>query len=132
MTTGTSRSFESALHRLQHLVAVHLRHHDVEQDQIEGACGQKVQRVPSVRGRHHVVVAPPFQPPCQRVAVVLVVVDDEQDGGRPRSCGSSFRQQRFDLCQQACEIDRLGVVVVATRGDRALPVTLHRVRRRAQ
>ena len=114
--TGTWRRRLVGLQALEHLVAVHLRHHDVEQHEVErlraassSSASRPLVAVVDVR------VALALQALRERVAVVLVVVDDEQRGigdaiARPRS-----RQQRLDLRAQARKIDRLGVVVVAAR-----------------
>jgi hypothetical protein len=71
------------LERLEDLVAVHLGHHDVQQDQVEGPGPDPVQRLdPALGGVHR--VAEPLQPPRQQVAVRLVVVDDQQRAGAAR------------------------------------------------
>ena len=66
------------LELLEHLVAVQLRHHDVQQDEIEPLGAEAVQRLPSVYGGGNVGVALPLEPAGERVAVVFVVVDDEE------------------------------------------------------
>ena len=65
---------------LEHLVPVHLGHHDVEQHQVEFLRPQQFQRLPAVIGRREIRVALALQPARERVAIVLVVVDDEQRG----------------------------------------------------
>ena len=82
---------------------------------------------PVVGGRE-IRIALALQAARQRIAVVLVVVDDEQRrvGG---VTSRAFRRERLDLRQQARQIDRLGVEVVATRRQRLLPVAGHRIGR---
>ena len=64
----------------EHLEAVHPGHHHVEEHEIEGLGGDQRQGGGSVRGDRDRVAAP-GQPARQHVAVVLVVVDDQQPAG---------------------------------------------------
>src|SRR5262249_31867767 len=83
------------LHCRQHLVAVHLRHHDVEQDEIERFGVEQVQSVPAVGSGGDVQIALAGKPTAQRESVVLDVVDHEQRGVAgahdPRPAGVSAR-----------------------------------------
>ncbi|MDG3005879.1 hypothetical protein PZE19_19000 [Paludisphaera sp. Pla2] len=77
----------------QDLQAVQVRHHDVQEDQIEGTSRDQVERPSAVLGRRH-VVALPLEPPREHVAVQLVVVDDQERAGdvqdhRPRPAAAT-------------------------------------------
>ncbi len=65
------------LHRGERLEAVHLRHHEVEQDEVHGrAGGKQVQRLPAVGGLSR-LVAEPFEEPDHGHPVHPAVVNDE-------------------------------------------------------
>ena len=66
------------LELLQHLVAVDLRHHDVQQNEVERARSQQLQRLATVPRGADVRVPLTAEALGQGVEVVLVVVDDEQ------------------------------------------------------
>src|SRR5690606_12746834 len=68
------------LQPLEHLEAVQLRHHDVEEHEIERPRGDALKRLASVGRLLEVAVTLAPQPAAERVAVVGIVVDD-QDGG---------------------------------------------------
>ena len=55
---------------------VHLRHHDVEKDEVGQSIAGASQRLLSI-GCHQQVVAVCFQPPRKDIAICLVVVGDE-------------------------------------------------------
>jgi hypothetical protein len=61
---------------LEDLIAVELRHHDVEQHHVERRCRQALECLASVHGRRHRVPLA-LEPPHEQVAVGLVVVDDQ-------------------------------------------------------
>src|SRR5262249_3031037 len=84
------------LHGREHLVAVHVRHHDVEQHEIEPPGVEQVQSLTGVGGRGDVEIALACQPSAQRESIVLDIVDDEQRGfgvahDDPCSGGTSAR-----------------------------------------
>ena len=60
----------------KHLIAVHVRHHDIQQDDVEGLLGQCAQRFSSARRRDG-PVALFLQAAGQNVPVLLVIVHDE-------------------------------------------------------
>jgi len=62
---------------------VDLRHHDVEQDQVRRGRIDLVQRLRAVAGRFR-PVPPRFEPRPQQLDIVLVIVDDQDAGGRLR------------------------------------------------
>ncbi len=83
MITGTWTQRGVALHGLQDLVAVHLRHQDVEQHEVEGLPSHPVESLAPVRrAGHRRPLA--LQPALQHVPVHLVVVDDEDAAPRRR------------------------------------------------
>ena len=57
MITGMCRRRVVGLQALEHLVAVHLGHHDVEQDQIERPARDQLERLAAV-GRDRDVLSP--------------------------------------------------------------------------
>ncbi len=65
---------------VEHFVAVHFRHHDVEQQEVEVPLGQPRQGLAAVDGLHRVGDAQPLQAPHQQVAVLVHVVDDQRAG----------------------------------------------------
>ncbi len=65
---------------VQHLIAVHLRHHDVEQDEIEIPFRQPLQRIAAIDRLLDVDNPQPPQPAHQDVAILLDVVDHEGPG----------------------------------------------------
>ncbi len=73
---------------LKHLITVHIRHHDVEQDKIERLRDQALECLTSIIRRREVLIALAAETSCQRVTIVLIVVDDKQRG---------FRIRHFDL-----------------------------------
>jgi len=72
---------------LQDLVSVHLRHHDVEDHQVEALRFDNLQRLPSVCG-HSNGVPLALNMAGKQVAVHLVVVNYEQ--GAPLGCHSGI------------------------------------------
>ena len=104
---------------LQHLVAVHVRHHDVEQNQVELLRAQQLQRLPAVVGRREVRIALALQPARERVAIVLVVVDHEERSlAGTHDAGPSGTSARI-LPTSRGKLDRLGIEVVASGGQRS-------------
>ena len=77
-----------ALDRAQHRDAIHLRHHDVEKDDVERVAAKHAQGLTSALGHQHRVPLV-HQPAPQQLAIVGVVVDDEDGaaacGGRRQS-----------------------------------------------
>ena len=71
------------LEAAQHREAVHLGHHDVEQDQVDRFAGQPVEGVPAM-DRGHRLVLEQLQLLRQHVAIERLVVDDQDAGGRHR------------------------------------------------
>ena len=82
----------------------------------------------AVGGEH--LVAAARQPARQRVPVHRVVVDQQQRGVRliHRACLCGRVEQPVHLLQQAGEVDRLGVEVVAAGVERLLAIADHGVR----
>ncbi len=80
-------------HPLQHLEAVHLRHHDVEEHEVDLARAEDFEGLAAVDG-HRDLVAEGAQAPRQQVAVDLHVVDDEQAAGRGRHALRGARSWR--------------------------------------
>ena len=89
MSTGMWRSAGSALRRSQHLVAVEVGHHHVEQDQVDRlrAAERGERRAPAGGGAD--VVALAREPAGEHVAVLLVVVHDEDDAAGAAGCRPS-------------------------------------------
>ena len=81
--TGMCRRRVIGLEALQHFVAIHFRHHDVEQHQVEGLRAQHFQRLPSVFGGGD-RVALPLQAAREHVAIRFDVIHDEQRIPAPR------------------------------------------------
>ena len=67
-----------SLHCLKHTEAVEHRHHDVEQDQVELIVAHRGQGFLAIAGHRQIGVAVTRQPPGQRIAVGLIVIDDEE------------------------------------------------------
>ena len=78
----------------QHLIAVDLRHHHVEQDDVEAFLVQPRDRLLSVLGDLDIGVALQLEIERERVAVVVVVVDDEDAGA-----GASSRPSYPPRCR---------------------------------
>ena len=86
----------------QHLIAVDLRHHHVEQDDVEAFLVQPRDRLLSVLGDLDIGVALQLEIERERVAVVVVVIDDEDAGAgvvasvipAPVPAGESGRARR--------------------------------------
>ena len=88
---------------LEHLEAVHLRHHDVEEHEIDRARREDLERRASVDGGLD-LVAQRLEPPGEEVAVGLDVVDDQEAAGSALHAGrgadpSSCR--RYGICFSA-------------------------------
>jgi hypothetical protein len=66
----------------QRVDAVENRHHDVEQDEVEGLAGEPGEGGGAVAGRDEVGIALALKALGQRVEVVLVVVDHEDARAR--------------------------------------------------
>ena len=64
----------------EHLKAVDFRHHHVEEDEVEGARLEERNRFLAVPGGRDIGVAFEIEMKLQRVAVVVVVIDDEDAG----------------------------------------------------
>ncbi len=79
------------LHGLQHLDAVHARHHDVEEHQIERRCAHMIQRLDPVDGLRDCLNAKTLQTSRKDVAIVSIVVDDE-DASRRQIHGEGVAQ----------------------------------------
>ena len=144
------------LERLQHLVAVELRHHDVQENQIERSRPQELQRLAAVPRSADIRVPLATEALGQGVEVVLVVVDHQErgpvlahrvsrgpgrmpigrlrlHGRRPRGGsthgGRGLRKERPDLLEEPGEVDRLRIEVVAARRQRPGALALHGVGR---
>ncbi len=76
----------------QHLEPVHLRHHHVEEDDVEPPLGERRERLGAGGDRRH-RVARRDEAPREEVAVRLVVVDDEE-GGTPARAVLALRLER--------------------------------------
>ena len=70
----------ACLHCRQHLVAIHVRHHDVEQHEIEWLGIEQLQGLPAVGRGGDVQIALAGKPAAQGEAIVVDVVDDEKRG----------------------------------------------------
>ena len=76
ITTGTSRNAVSVRAAPR---APELRHHDVEEDEIDRPLTHLFERLaPILRGRN-VFVTAGFEPHRQREAIIVIVVDDQND-----------------------------------------------------
>jgi hypothetical protein len=68
-------------HAPQHLQAVDLRHHDIQQHQIERLAGEPIEGLqPVLRPSHEIAQA--SEVARERIAVRLAVVDDQQRATR--------------------------------------------------
>ena len=77
-------------HPGQDVDPVHPRHHYVEQNHVKASARQCFQGFDTVRGLNHIAVAEASQTPCQEVAVLGIVIDDEQFGFSTAFQGRSF------------------------------------------
>ena len=88
-------------HAAQHLEAVDLRHHDVEQHEIDVLALELVQRLAAVGRLDHALIALALQPTGERIAVVLDVVDDQDQRrvghGAPRASNSCILASRRSI-----------------------------------
>ena len=91
------------------LVAVHLRHQDVQQDEIDRLCGDALERLTTRVRRDHVVAAR-GQDRLQQPHVLRKVVDHED----PRGARSYLRSGECggDLARKLADVQRLLDVVV--------------------
>ena len=64
----------------QHLIAVHLRHHDVQQHEIEGLRSYLLQRLDTVYRRFQLPIAIFFEPPRQGKSIILVIINNQNAG----------------------------------------------------
>ena len=99
-------------HPLEDLEAVHLRHHDVEEDEVDRPRGQRLEGGASVH-RGLDLVAERLEAAHQKVSIDLGVVDDEEaprqrgdqkTSGRERHafCGAAPRScRRYGICFSA-------------------------------
>ena len=84
-----------ALDPLEHGIAVQVRHHDVEEDEVDGRPREHVEaRLPPRGGEH--LVALTAEAPGQHVAVLLAVVHHQDDAAarRRRGRGLGLRARR--------------------------------------
>ena len=95
---------------LKHLVAVADRHHDVEQDKIEGVICDQFEGCLAVGSDLGVVVALALQAADQQVAVVLDVVYDKDARRLPRDVFAGGGTSGFggDWCS-SCDFGRVGL-----------------------
>ena len=82
--TGRSLQAPLILQPAQHLIAVDLRHHHVEQDDVEAFLVQPRDRLLAVLGDLDIGVALQLEIERERIAVVVVVIDDEDAGAGSR------------------------------------------------
>ena len=80
MITGRSRRRAWSLSQFEHLIAVDLRHHHVEQHEVKAGGLQAGDRLLAVMGALDIGVAFELEIKRQRVAVVIVVIDDKDAG----------------------------------------------------
>src|SRR5260370_40991113 len=73
---------------LEHLVPVHVGHHDVEQDEVDGFCPQQFQSFAPVSCGRNIRKSLAAEPSRERIPIVLVVVDDEESSSRRNVFGS--------------------------------------------
>ena len=66
------------LHALQYLVPVHVGHHDVEENEVKPLRLEEIECFTPVGRCRQIGVALARQASCKRVAIVVVVIDDEQ------------------------------------------------------
>jgi hypothetical protein len=69
-----------ALDRLENLVTVHIRHHQIEQDETEFFLRDQRNRLVSTGRASDPLVTIGFEHQLQRVSVVLVVINDKDTG----------------------------------------------------
>jgi hypothetical protein len=68
------------LHHLEHLDAVHARHHHIEEDEIERFGTDAIQRLQPVGGLCDLCQVQALEAACKHVTIVGIVVDDEDTG----------------------------------------------------
>ena len=83
--TGISDERGPLAQLAQKLEAVHLRHHQVEQDQAWGRMGGKPVQAAAAINRRIGRISHAYQCPAERLAGRQVIFDDE-DRGAPRTC----------------------------------------------
>ena len=106
MMTGIVRSTASARIRSRTSIAVHLRHHDVEQDEVDSARAASVSSAGAPVHRGLDLVAERPQAAREQVAVDLLVVDDEEaprHRGDEESSGGGVTR-RAERAEQPAEI----------------------------
>jgi hypothetical protein len=104
-----------AAHRLQHLEAVHPRHHQVQEDDGRRRTLEPPQGLPAVGGFHHRPSSLGQRAP-KHLARCRVVVDDQNLGP------AAVRQTSAQGLQQRVGADRLGQVVRGTQRVAHLPI----------
>jgi hypothetical protein len=85
MITGMWRNAGIRLQPLEHFVAVHLRHHDIEEDEIDFGGPQLIECCLPARGDDNRVALPP-QLPREHVAIRFDVIDHQHDSLRRVGC----------------------------------------------
>ena len=86
MTTGMCRVAPDRADALEHLIAVHLGHQDVEQHDVDGLADQRLERLAPVLRGHDAVAVALEAAPEQRLFRAIVV--DDEDG---RGCSANVR-----------------------------------------
>ena len=80
MITGRPASLALLVEMLEHLVAIHLGHHDVEQHNVEILLFYEFQRLAAAFRGGEIRISEAFKSACQGIAIVFVIVYDEQGG----------------------------------------------------
>jgi hypothetical protein len=78
---GQAHEAPLAAQPLEDLIAVQLRHHDVEQHEVEGLGAQDLEGLGAVGGHRQVAITEALETSREHVPVVGVVVDDEEREG---------------------------------------------------
>ena len=122
--TGRSRSCGSAVELLEHLEAVHLRHLDVEQQQVERLASQHLQRDAAVLGERD-AMPQQLEAARQQQPVDLVVVDDQQAGTVASAIAQGLqfgaRHARIPLPARRAAASRPAIGVQAARARARAP-----------
>ena len=105
------------------LVAVHLGHEDVEQDEADAARRNALERLGAGRGRHDVVPAR-SQHRLEQADVLRQVVDDQDRASLTPSLRGAA-EDRANLLRELADVQRLLDVGVEARRQEALSVVLH-------
>jgi hypothetical protein len=106
--------------RLQHLKSVHIRHHDVEQDEIETALVERLQRISAARSLLDLGETELLQPAREKVTVVRDVVNNENGHVTIELGLAPPNRAALADYKQACTTQQLRCMAMSVHGDRTI------------